>query len=100
MDMKMGLVKSARWMKVGAFVLWCLGAGACESKTACTPCMRGYYPSDPSQNCSPCKACPEIVTEASPSNIVIWCQNRRSQPDAAHEEAGVDGSELDNAGEQ
>jgi hypothetical protein len=108
LDMEMSLVKrrryrlealSARWTVVGAFVLCGLGAAGCGSKTACTPCMRGYYPSDPSQNCSPCKVCPETVTDASPSNIVIWCQNGMSEPDAAHGEYGVDGSEPDNAGE-
>jgi hypothetical protein len=97
--MEMSLVKRrryrfgalfARWMRVGAFLLCGLGAAACESENACTPCMRGYYPSDPSQNCSPCKVCPEIVTDASPSNIVIWCQNRASQPDAARGEAYMD----------
>ena len=101
MNIKASLAKLPRWLKMGVLLVWGLGAGACESKTACTPCMHGSYPSDPSQNCSPCKACPEVVTDASPSNIVIWCQNRASQPDASHGEVfGVDGPELDSAGQE
>lgn len=92
--------KPARWIKVGAFALWALGAGACESKTSCSPCMTGYYPSDPSQFCSSRRPCPEVVTDASASKIVIWCQDRPSQPDAARGEAGVDGLEPDNASQE
>ena len=91
---------SVRWMVVGAFVLCGLGASGCGSESACTRCPNGSYPSDPAQHCSPCKACPERVTDASSSNILIWCHNGTSQPDAAQGEAhGEDGSALDGAGE-
>ena len=91
---------SGRLMAVGAFVLCGLGVSGCGSETACTRCMNGFYPSDPAQACSQCKACPESVTDASPSNILIWCRNGTNQPDAAQGEVhGEDGPDLDSAGE-
>jgi len=89
---------SSGLLGVGVFVLCGLVSGGCESTPACTRCINGYYPSDPSQECSACKACPEMVTDASPSNIAIWCQNTASRQDAdTAEVSSVDGLGLNDA---
>jgi hypothetical protein len=91
---------SSRWAGIWVLVLSGLGAAGCESKTACTPCGPGSYPSDPSEDCSECRACPDLVTDASPSNVTIWCRNGAGRHDASVGEAGgAEAAALDSTDE-